>query len=144
MIRNNVKPEKKCFARMLRNQSTPAEKVLWECLRRGNLGVKFTRQSIIRGYIADFYSAKVHLVIEVDGSSHDSRAAHDTQRDFALSEIGIKTLRFTNHETLRNTSEVVLKIRGEIQKRLTEKITPFHGPVPEEKKREWLRGRHNA
>jgi len=133
MIRDRVKPEKKIFARMLRKNPTPSERVLWEYLRRKNLGVKFVRQNVIRGYIVDFYSPKIHLVIEVDGSSHDNRAKYDEKRDRILSEIGIKTLRFTNQEITEWVSLVIGTIRKEVKNRLSYKIVPFHGPIPKEK-----------
>lgn len=35
--------EQRDFARQLRNGATPAEKLLWSCLRAEQLGVKFRR-----------------------------------------------------------------------------------------------------
>lgn len=43
-------------ARELRKQQTPAEEILWECLRdRRLLNTKFRRQHNIGRYITDFY-----------------------------------------------------------------------------------------
>ncbi|HCG30677.1 MAG TPA: restriction endonuclease, partial [Chloroflexi bacterium] len=58
-------------ARELRQSMTPAEEWLWEALRGGRLdGLKFRRQQVIGGYIADFYCDAAGLVIEVDGPVH--------------------------------------------------------------------------
>lgn len=142
MIRDKAKPEKKKFARVLRSGATHAERVLWDYLRDENLGVKFRRQSIIRGYIADFYSPKVHIVVEVDGPIHNGRGQYDEKRDAVMKEIGIETLRFSNFEVLNEMETVISTIRNRIQARLTERITPFHGPIPQEKLKQWMNHAH--
>ncbi len=58
-------------ARALRRDATPAERRLWQGLRRHQVGgLKFRRQVPLGPYIADFYCASARLVIEVDGISH--------------------------------------------------------------------------
>ena len=55
--------------RQLRRNMTPWERKLWyEYLR--TCPVRFQRQKAIGEYIADFYCAKAHLIIELDGSQH--------------------------------------------------------------------------
>ena len=67
-----AKPETIEFAKSLRRDMTPCEKLLWERLRRKNIrGVKFRRQHPIEYYIADFYCHEARLVIEVDGPVHE-------------------------------------------------------------------------
>ncbi|WP_422297146.1 endonuclease domain-containing protein [Candidatus Binatus sp.] len=52
----NVPPDKLAFAKRLRPEMTPAERRLWEALRRNALdGFHFRRQQVIEGYVADFY-----------------------------------------------------------------------------------------
>ena len=46
---------------------------------------------MILGFIVDFYCHKAALVIEVDGDIHDLQKEEDTQREKALSELGLKT-----------------------------------------------------
>jgi len=59
-------------ARQLRRASAPAEVKLWSRLRAGQIGGnQFRRQHRIGSFIVDFYCAAHHLVIELDGSSHD-------------------------------------------------------------------------
>ena len=62
-------------ARELRNKSTPAEQVFWLRLKEQFPGYKFRRQHPISIYIVDFYCHKFNLVIEIDGSFHDSEEA---------------------------------------------------------------------
>ena len=138
MLRNTVKPEKRSFAKKLRSLPTTAERKLWQHLRRKQLGIKFRRQSILRGYIADFYAAKVRLVVEVDGESHRNRETYDKIRNQALANIGIRTLRFTNHDVVNETACVIAQIQNVVQKRISSGIKPFHGPIPEQKKQAWL------
>ena len=57
----------KDFARKNKNKLTPAEEMLWNQLRKNDMGVKFRRQHIIGDYIVDFVCLKKWLVIEVDG-----------------------------------------------------------------------------
>lgn len=53
-----------------------------------------------RTYFADFYIPALKLVVEIDGSGHDSpqQFYYDRERDALLESIGISTLRITNRE----------------------------------------------
>jgi very-short-patch-repair endonuclease len=140
MIRDKVKPEKRAFAKMLRHNLTPAEEHLWQSLRgRRLLGLRFRRQTVIRGYIADFYCPRIHLVIEVDGDSHVGRKDYDSNRESVFAHLGIETIRFSNTEVIGNAKRVVHKISVVAERRLKLKITPFHGPVPEDIVEAWLK-----
>ena len=89
-------------ARALRRDATPAERRLWQGLRRHQLGgLKFRRQVPLGPYIADFYCASARLVIEVDGISHiDSRS--DASRDAWMARQGIRVVRVANRDVLTN------------------------------------------
>jgi very-short-patch-repair endonuclease len=68
-------------ARDLRRASTPPEDLLWLALRNAQIGgMKFRRQHPIGPYVADFYCHAAGLVVEVDGVSHDDKAAQDTAK----------------------------------------------------------------
>ena len=54
----------KGYARFNRCLPTDAEYVLWQCLRRSQLGVRFRRQHAIYDYIADFVCMSENLIIE--------------------------------------------------------------------------------
>src|SRR4051812_40833654 len=82
-------------ARELRAEQTPAERLLWERLRKRRfLGLKFRRQFPIEVFIADFYCHEEKLVLEVDGSVHrePQQKARDENRDIVLRAQGFKVL----------------------------------------------------
>lgn len=86
-------------ARELRRNQTPEEAALWNALRAGGFqGYQFRRQHQLGPYIADFYCAKLKLVVELDGSHHESGAQHayDAERDQDIKKLGLKVLRFPN------------------------------------------------
>ena len=104
------------LCRQLRNNATVAEKLLWEEIRRRNIGgEKFLRQFpifITNGfgrrtfYIADFYCAAYKLVIEVDGPIHLLKKEYDANRDIVMKEWGFAILRFTNDEVIFDAAKV--------------------------------------
>jgi very-short-patch-repair endonuclease len=108
----SVTKEKLQRARELRHDMTSAEKLLWQKLRANKLGVHFRRQQVIAGFIVDFYCHKAALVIEVDGEIHDLQKEEDAQRAKALSELGLRIVRFRNDKVLKNLSEVVEQIKN--------------------------------
>jgi very-short-patch-repair endonuclease len=110
-FRNKVRKEKFGYARRMRNNPTPAEAYLWRHLCDKQLGFKFRFQSIIFGYIADFYCPEARLVVEVDGSIHDNRKEYDLTRSRKFATIKLQTIRFSNNEVLGNTGSVLAKIR---------------------------------
>ncbi|MBE9174870.1 endonuclease domain-containing protein [Synechocystis salina LEGE 06155] len=95
-------------ARLLRNNMTMAENILWEELRnRQILGFKFPRQHPVGSFIVDFYCPQLKLVIEVDGSIHDSRQEYDQCRSEKLKEFGHYVLRFTNNQVIDDLASVL-------------------------------------
>lgn len=106
-----ITKEKLQRARELRHDMTPAETVLWHELRANKLGVHFRRQQIIAGFIVDFYCHKAALVVEVDGDIHELQQEEGARREKALSDIGLRIVRFRNKEVLGNLSVVVSKIK---------------------------------
>ena len=55
------------FASEQRRNMTQAEQVVREnILRKDQTGCRFLRQKLISGFVADFYCAKLLLVIEID------------------------------------------------------------------------------
>ena len=101
------------LARELRAEQTSAEALLWLLLRnRQLLGFKFRRQHQFGDYVADFYCHDARLVVECDGSHHDSNEQwqHDQNRDAYLVGQGLRVLRFTNEQILNNTQTVLEEI----------------------------------
>jgi adenine-specific DNA-methyltransferase len=94
-------------ARELRNQSTDAERRLWQKLKRRQIaGIKFRRQQPIGPYIVDFACLECRVVVEVDGGQHSERIQEDEQRSQWLEAQGFRVLRFWNNDVLANTEVV--------------------------------------
>ena len=105
-------------ARAFRRSQTPAETKLWARLRKRQLGgYKFRRQHIIGRFVVDFCCVATHLVIEVDGASHANDVAYDQARTAWLEDRGYHVVRFTNHEVLQRTEDVLASILTECQER---------------------------
>jgi hypothetical protein len=73
------------------------------------------RGQIIEGFIVDFYCHKAELVVEVDGNIHDLQQEEDAKREKALSELGLRVIRFRNDEVARDLSGVVERIKQFIE-----------------------------
>jgi very-short-patch-repair endonuclease len=55
--------------KILRNQSTEEERILWSVLKNKKFNnLKFRRQHSFHFYILDFYCPEKRLAIELDGS----------------------------------------------------------------------------
>lgn len=105
-------------AKKLRKNLTPAEARLWKYISRKQiLGFDFDRQKPIDAYIVDFYCKKTKLAIEIDGQSHDFTAEYDLKRQKRLESFGIKVIRFSEKEVLKNLDQVLSEIEYWILKR---------------------------
>ncbi len=106
-------------AKKLRETMTPAELILWDCLRNSKLsGFRFKAQHPIKYFIADFYCHAARLVIELDGSVHDSldQQEYDTNRTYVLEEFGLTVIRFRNEEVMHNLTTVLSEIAEHLPK----------------------------
>jgi len=83
---------------MLRKQMTKEERHLWYDFLRF-YPIRFSRQKVLGKYIADFYSAKAKLVIELDGSGHATKQGiiYDEERTDFLESYGLKVIRIPNY-----------------------------------------------
>lgn len=108
-------PRLKELARQLRQRSTLAEVMLWQHLKRKQRGVDFHRQKPIDEFIVDFFSPEIALAIEIDGLTHDFRAADDERKTITLQKLGITILRFGDREVKENCAGVVAEIDRWIQ-----------------------------
>ena len=112
-------------ARTMRRTATPAERKLWQGLRKHQLnGLKFRRQMPLGWYIADFYCAAARLVVEVDGVSHIELAT-EAIRDVWMEKQCIRILRFSNFEVLSNLEGVLIAIQQ------VACSTPSPNPLPQ-------------
>ena len=99
------------LAKKLRNNVTHTEMILWGMLKERFSELKFRRQHPISIYIVDLYCHSEKLVIEIDGSIHDSEESKikDAERQIHLEGLGLNVIRFKNGEIL-NSLDRVLKI----------------------------------
>ena len=106
--------KQKTTRQFLRNNQTDAEAILWQYLRRKELGVKFVRQHGIERYIADFCCRSKKLIIEIDGEIHNDEGVkeNDEERTRYLECLGYKIVRFTNQEVLNEFEKVLTKIKA--------------------------------
>ena len=90
------------LSRKLRKKMTKEERHLWYDFL-SSYPIRFVRQHPIAGYIVDFYCAKAHLVIELDGSQHfeDEAQERDAKRTADLRALGIAVVRFPNNAVNR-------------------------------------------
>jgi len=117
-------------ARELRNNMTDDERRLWMRLRMGQLkGCYFYRQKPIGEYIVDFFCPRSKLIIEVDGGQHfsDETSEYDKIRDEYMQGAGLKVLRFSNSDVMKNIDGVVESILDNME--ISNEI-PLSPPFP--------------
>ena len=91
------------MAKLLRRNMTKEERHLWYDFLRQH-PARFSRQKVLGRYIADFYSAKAQLVIELDGSQHyeEQNAEQDAARTAFLEGYGLTVIRIPTNEVAQN------------------------------------------
>ena len=103
-------PQLLIFAKTMRTNSTEAESLMWQILRAKRfMNLKFRRQHVIALYIVDFYCHELGLVVELDGSQHgtDDGIEYDAERTQFLEALGLKVVRYWNHEVLGQTDMIL-------------------------------------
>lgn len=101
------------FARELRHNLTPTERIIWQRIRDKQVnGLKFRRQQEFGPYVLDFYCHEIKLAIEIDGDVHayKNQVVHDRQRENYLKNKGLTTFGFTSHEVFQELSAVLEKL----------------------------------
>lgn len=108
------------FARRMRREPSPAEKLAWRLFRGSRLaGFRFRRQHPIEPYIADYYCAVAKLVIELDGDTHAGQEENDRVRTRFLESRGLRVLRFWNAELFEDSDAVVETVYQECVRRIS-------------------------
>jgi very-short-patch-repair endonuclease len=121
-------------ARRLRRELSLPEVLLWQQLRRKQMGLHWRKQHPAGPYDLDFYCDRAKLCVEVNGEAHDcgDRPRTDASRDRWLANQGIMTVRVAAAEVLRNLEGVLLFIEAHARER-----APLHrpsdGPPPPDK-----------
>jgi len=110
----------KVVCRDLRKNSTNAENLLWQAVRNKKFeGRKFLRQhpffNDITGketfFVADFYCHEEKLIIELDGKYHKYRLKKDEKRTEILNYLGVRVIRFSNEDVIKDLKSVLRKIK---------------------------------
>ncbi|MDR3643164.1 MAG: endonuclease domain-containing protein [Candidatus Doudnabacteria bacterium] len=108
------RPDTVNFRKQLRNNSSPAEIILWLELKGRKLnGRKFRRQYGVEQFTVDFYCPECKLAVELDGETHNNPQSfnYDAKRTEVILGHGIKTIRFTNKEIRENLAGVLEEIK---------------------------------
>ena len=108
-------------AKFLRNNMTKEEKHLWyDYLKK--CPVRFSRQKVLGKYIADFYSAKAKLVIELDGAQHFEKEnrIYDEKRTEFLEQYDLKIIRIPNGEINTNFEGICRYLDKQIEQSLSQ------------------------
>lgn len=106
-------------AEYLRNNPTEAERLLWIELQKNPFKMfHFRRQHPIHHFIADFYSHKLKLIIEVDGEYHDSpeQKIKDQLRTDLIQFQRIEIIRFTNQQIMHDMKTVLKSLLEKIKR----------------------------
>ena len=114
------------LAKRLRKEMTKEERHLWYDYLWAH-PARFSRQKVLGKYIADFYSARAKLVIELDGSQHymDGNVETDRERTAFLEGYGLTVIRIPNHEVNRNFRGVCAHIDAAVSQSLSQKSEDF-------------------
>lgn len=109
-----TKKELLSYKNKLMQNRTEAEKVLYLAMKKvfKGKGSRIKPNNVLGFYIVDFYFRSKNLVIEVDGSIHDTekQKKKDIKRDAFLKSCGFNILRFTNDEVLNDIDLCISKI----------------------------------
>ena len=98
-------------AKELRKSRNLCEVLLWQQINKRKFrDFDFDRQKIIGNYIVDFYCTNCHVVIEVDGSSHNDRAEYDHEREEFLTSLELTVIHIPASDILNRLKDVMLML----------------------------------
>lgn len=101
VARKRINPKKLELARHYRKNPTESEDAVWQMLRNRQIrNLKWRRQQVIDGFIADFYCAELNVVLEIDGSVHNNEEVkeYDEYRTSVFEARGIMVFRLKNED----------------------------------------------
>ena len=101
VVHKKINPKKLELARHFRKNPTESEDAVWQMLRNRQIkNLKWRRQQVIDGFIADFYCAELNVVLEIDGSVHEKEEVKecDEYRTSVFESRGIRTFRLKNED----------------------------------------------
>lgn len=99
------------FALLLRNNMTKAESIFWKFLKKRQRGWvhQFLPQVVVEGYIGDFVSESLKLIIEIDGKIHLRKdiKRKDALRTRRLRKAGYTVVRFKNSDVFSSLNKIL-------------------------------------
>jgi very-short-patch-repair endonuclease len=110
--------------KFLRRNETESEKIFWNVVRNRKVkNKKFVRQQAFifdyenekRFFVADFYCAERKLIVEIDGKIHDSQKEKDLLRTEILGMLGLRVVRFSNRQVLKNIGGTITHLEAFLQ-----------------------------
>lgn len=116
--RYTPRKDKVAFAKQMRRNPSPPEAILWRCMKAVDWkGIRWTRQKIIRGYIADFAAPRIKLIVEVDGKQHETpqAIAYDMHRDAVIRADGWRIFRVRARDVFARPWPVVGSIKSLVE-----------------------------
>lgn len=114
------------YKKRMKRKPTPAEKKMKALLQLA--GIRYMAQKGffcwedgLGFFIADFYLPNpLKVVVEVDGAQHQKQVLYDTWRSSILAERGIRVVRFTNRQVLKDCESVIKSLleleRGKVRR----------------------------
>lgn len=104
-------PLLKVRARELRQAENLSEVLFWIQVTKGRFHkIDFDRQRVIGNFIVDFYVKQLGLVIEIDGSSHDTKIEFDRMRETYLISLGLKIYRIKVVDIMQNMNTTLSRL----------------------------------
>ncbi len=114
-------PQLKERAKDNRLNPSKAESKIWnEIFRKKLIKYKFLRQKPLDRFIVDFYCAKLMLAVEIDGDTHANQRQYDRMRTEKLNILGIKVIRYSNIDVMRNIEGVYEDLNDVVKQRAGE------------------------
>ena len=100
------------IARDLRRRPTRSEALLWEAVRKRRLnGVRFRRQHPLGPFVVDFFTAERKLIVEIDGTVHDTQAEADAERQAVIESAGYRFVRLRSEDVEADLATALRAIR---------------------------------
>ena len=100
-------------ARSLRKRGNIPEVIFWQQVHKGKFHqIDFDRQRIVGTYIVDFYIKSLSLVIEIDGSSHNTTEQYDLNREKYLENLGLQVYRISAGDISNDVDRVMKELEN--------------------------------
>lgn len=100
---------------------------------------RYRFQEIVRGYIVDFLFPDYKLVVELDGSIHETQQKYDAKRTLHLNHAGYRVTRLQNTEIFKKLPDVLSRIYVQMNSIAYNKIKALvpslHLPTKAERRR---------